>query len=227
MVRALEADVDDFLTKPFDAAELRARLRSGARVLDLQEGLLRTQEELRHLATHDQLTGIFNRPTIVESLERELTRAARERTPVSVAIADLDHFKRINDNYGHAAGDAVLAVAAARMRSVLRKYDAIGRYGGEEFLVVLPACDAAGAADVATRILKAVCEAPVDVAGGALGMAVSVGVSTTRSGTESAAELIAGADRALYRAKAAGRNRIEQFASSADLSRNTGTPGAT
>jgi diguanylate cyclase (GGDEF)-like protein len=215
MVTALEADIDDVLTKPFDAAELKARLRSGVRVLELQEGLLRKQEELRHLATRDHLTGILNRRTIVECAEVELKRGLRglhELSPLSIMIADLDRFKNINDTYGHATGDAVLVAAAECMRSVLRAHDVIGRYGGEEFLVVLPGCDVEAAAAVGKRLLTAVSDLRIPVADILLGVTISVGVATTRSGRESAAELIAAADRALYQAKAAGRNRLTQCA---------------
>ena len=212
MVRALDADVDDFLVKPFDASELRARLRSGTRVLDLQEGLLRVQDELRRLASYDHLTGILNRRTVVDCLQRELARSSRQRVPLSVLLADFDRFKDINDNYGHTTGDTVLAVASQRMRSVLRARDSMGRYGGDEFLIVLPGCDAITAADIATRARKAVCDCPTEADRPQLEMSISIGVTTTLSGTQSVAELIADADDALYRAKALGRNRIEQFA---------------
>lgn len=223
MVRALDADVDDFLAKPFDASELRARLRSGTRVLDLQEGLLRTQDELQRLASHDHLTDVLNRRTVVECLQRELTRSSRQRVPLSVLMADLDRFKHINDNYGHATGDTLLTVATQRMRSVLRAHDSIGRYGGDEFLVVLPECDAIAAADIATRIRKAVSDCPAETGRSQLEMSISIGVATTPSGTQSAAELIADADHAVYRAKALGRNRIEQIAEPADLSLEVAT----
>ncbi len=212
MVTALEADVDDFLVKPFDAAELKARLRSGLRVLELQEGLLHKQEALRQLATQDHLTGILNRRSVLERCEIELARSSRAGSPVSVLIADLDRFKSINDTYGHAAGDVVLVAAADRMRSVLRSHDAIGRYGGEEFLAVLPGCDAAAAATIAGRVLTAVSDERVKAGDLLLEITISIGVATTRSGEESTAALIASADRALYRAKAAGRNRMEQCA---------------
>ena len=209
MVTALDADVDDFLAKPFDTAELRVRLRSGARILDLQEGLLRSQEELRRLATHDHLTGTLNRRAIVDQLDVELKRASRNGTSVALILADLDHFKQINDEYGHSAGDAVLAEAAVRLRSVLRGHDVIGRYGGEEFLIVLPDCEPADAAAVAARACQAVSASPTESGGVPVRVTASAGVTTTRSGATTLRTLIDAADEALYRAKAAGRNRSE------------------
>ena len=148
MLVALEADVDDFLTKPLDVGELQARLRSGERLLALQENLLRAQEALRYQATHDHLTGLWNRVMVLEQLGVEITRA---KQTVAVMLADLDHFKQVNDTYGHPAGDAILCEAAVRLRHALRAYDSIGRYGGEEFLIVLPGCDTESAVVVAER----------------------------------------------------------------------------
>ena len=129
-------------------------------MLALQERLLVAQETLRHQATHDVLTGIWNRAMVVDQLERELARAGREGQSLAVILADLDHFKSVNDTYGHAAGDAVLREAAARMVGVPRRYDFVGRYGGEEFLVVLPNCELAEAAKVAERVRAAVAGRP-------------------------------------------------------------------
>jgi diguanylate cyclase (GGDEF)-like protein len=209
MVRALDGDVDDFLAKPFDIAELKARLRSGARILDLQEGLVRSREELRHLATHDHLTGTLNRRAVVDQLDIELRRASRDGTSVAVVIADLDHFKHVNDRYGHSAGDAVLVQAAVRIRSVLRGHDVIGRYGGEEFLIILPDCGPVEAVEAAARACQAVATSPTVTGDTLLSVTASAGIATTRSGATAVQKLIDAADKALYRAKAAGRNRIE------------------
>lgn len=209
MVEGLDAEADDFLTKPYDAVELRARLRSGERVLDLQEHLLQAQAALRHQATHDRLTGLWNRGMILDYLKRELSRARRESKPLGVLMADLDHFKRINDDHGHGVGDVVLREVGHRMRSVLRDYDAIGRYGGEEFLLVLIGAEARVAREVAERVRAAVQADPVRDGRLELAVSASLGAACTISVGFEPAALIQVADRALYRAKAAGRNRVE------------------
>ena len=208
MFSALDAGADDFLTKPLDNAELRARLHSGERVIGLQERLLEIQDQLRHQASHDYLTGLWNRRAIREHLEHELQRAAREHRPLAVAIADIDHFKQVNDFHGHAAGDDVLRETVIRMRSVMRSYEALGRYGGEEFLMILPGCEGQAALDLAERTRKAVAASPMD-AGGVRGpVTISLGVAWTGKGQADADALIQAADAALYRAKAAGRNCV-------------------
>jgi diguanylate cyclase (GGDEF)-like protein len=207
-VAAFEAGVDDFLSKPLDVARLQARLRVGERVLDLQSKLLEIQEVLRHQATHDHLTGLWNRRMILDVLDRELNRASHQGEPIAVALADIDHFKQINDAHGHGAGDEVLKAAAERMRSAIRRYDAIGRYGGEEFLLVLPNCPAPDALDVVERARRAVGAAAIDAAGSPLEVSISAGVAWTNGTTDSAA-IVHAADEALYRAKEGGRNRVE------------------
>jgi len=209
MVAALDAGVDDFLTKPLDSSELRARLHSGERVLALQERLLETQAALRHQATHDYLTGLWNRRMILEELTRQLNRAAHEGRPFAVAIADLDHFKQINDTHGHGTGDAVLLTAAQRIRSVLRDYDAVGRLGGEEFLLLLPGCDNEGAWQIAERARAAVAAEPMGGPVVPIPMSLSLGVAAAKVGTRAdATALIEAADAAMYRAKANGRNQV-------------------
>ena len=206
---ALDAEVDDFLTKPLDQPELRVRLRSGARVVDLQSRLLETQKAFQHQATHDVLTGLGNRRMILDELTAELGRATRDGRALSIAIGDLDRFKEINDTFGHATGDLVLEIAAKRLQSVLRTYDAVGRLGGEEFLLLLPGCEQVEAREIAERARVAVSREPIAGPSGPIPISISLGVAsrTSRETTE-AVTLVAAADMALYRAKAGGRNRV-------------------
>ncbi len=152
LIEGMEAGADDYLTKPFNAQELRVRLRAGHRILKLQEELMRAREAMRMQATHDGLTGLYNRSTILEKLDEEFSRAQRSGLPVSVVMVDIDRFKQVNDTEATWSGDAVLREAAQRLKAAARRYDAVGRYGGEEFLVVLPGSDAAAAAAQAERL---------------------------------------------------------------------------
>ena len=210
LVAAFDAEVDDFITKPYEPVELRARLRSGERVLALQATLLQAQSLLQHQATHDSLTGLWNRGMVHQQLELELKRTARSGEPVAVIMADLDRFKQVNDEHGHAAGDAVLYEASARMRAVLRDHDGLSRYGGEEFLILLPRTTRETALTVAERVRTAVAATPVTTGGKALTITISMGLATTAQSPAVVDALIADADAALYRAKAAGRNRVAE-----------------
>jgi len=210
VIEGLEAGADDYVTKPFDQNELNVRLRAGRRIVELQAELLKTREELREQATHDSLTRIWNRPAILEILQREVERAVRENVPVSVVMVDLDHFKAINDSHGHVAGDAVLCEAVRRMQISMRRYDAIGRYGGEEFVVVLPATNLEGAHAVAEAIRTALAEQALPHPRSGVGplVTMSIGIATAvPDAGNSIEDLIAAADRALYAAKSAGRDR--------------------
>jgi two-component system cell cycle response regulator len=210
IIEGLDAGADDYLTKPFDPHELQVRLRTGMRIVTLQAELIEAREALRIQATHDPLTGVWNRRAIIEMFGNELARSRREELPVAVAIADLDHFKRINDTYGHVVGDTALCEAVSRMRALLRPYDAIGRYGGEEFLIVLPGCTPQDAFRLAERLCIGMSQEPIKIPGGTLEVTSSIGVAASDTiAVLDAMALIRAADAALYRAKAGGRNRVE------------------
>ncbi|HUF66090.1 MAG TPA: diguanylate cyclase, partial [Gemmatimonadaceae bacterium] len=210
MITALDSGVDDFLTKPFRLGELRARLRSGTRVLELQSGLLDAQEALRHHATLDHLTGLWNRRMILEQLDRELSRVLREKCSLTVAMVDIDRFKAINDTHGHAAGDAVIRDTAAAIRSQLRDYDVVGRYGGEEFLLLLPGCGPESGRMIADRVRERIEAVPTLYGALTLSVTASFGLASTKVAGMEPSSLIKAADSALYRAKSNGRNRVEE-----------------
>ncbi len=210
IVTGMEAGADDYITKPFKAGELRVRLRAGRRIIELQNELIEAREVLREKATHDPLTGLWNHEEILVILDRELSRAERDNGCVSVIMADLDHFKTVNDTHGHLAGDVVLRLASRRMLSLVRDYDSIGRYGGEEFLIVLPGCDGVSALDLAERLRLSICGAGMDTADGMIPVTISLGVAMSGKWSFCNPEgLVRTADLALYRAKANGRNRVE------------------
>jgi len=212
LVAGMEAGADDYMTKPFKPAELTARLRSGQRVLDLQRELLAAQAQLQILANHDSLTSLWNRRMILARLQEELARTRRESNSVGAILLDIDHFKRINDALGHAQGDEVLLQVAKRLTKTIRPYDSVGRYGGEEFLIVAAHCNMAETFKLAERVRSTLCSAPVQSSGGPIEVTASFGVSATTVGEElDPKTLIGAADRALYRAKESGRNRVEWF----------------
>jgi diguanylate cyclase (GGDEF)-like protein len=209
IIEGLEAGADDYITKPFDLQELKARLRAGKRILELQEQLVTAREQLRVQATHDSLTGLFNRMAILEALDREVTRSIREKKPIAVIMADLDHFKDINDTHGHQAGDVVLRETARRMSASLRAYDSVGRYGGEEFLMVVPGSGLDAALELAERLRQGVSAEPVCVDAAMISTTVSLGLAVSTAENCRPDQLLYQADEALYAAKRAGRNRIE------------------
>jgi two-component system cell cycle response regulator len=216
IIQGLDAGADDYLVKPCNPLELKVRLRAGRRVIELQEQLVSARETLRFEAMHDSLTQLLNRRATLEQLEREIVRAARRGAPLTVVMADLDHFKTVNDTYGHAVGDVVLRETARRLKLAVRAYDTVGRLGGEEFVLVLPECDANVGQTIADRLCRQIGDTLFTTPSGGVPVTISIGVAASdqRAGA-SGAELIRAADSALYMAKRSGRNR-SALATSAD-----------
>ena len=203
LVEAMAAGADDYIAKPPDNNELEMRLRAGKRIVKLQD-------ELRHQTTHDFLTGLLNRFAIMAILEKEINRSKRNGSSLSLAIADIDKFKSVNDTFGHQAGDAVLCEVADRMTYSLRSYDAVSRYGGEEFLLVFPECNEKDAVIIAEKVRLSVSDKPVIIPEGTLSVTASFGVTTINpSDGIDVDTMIRIADEALYSAKSNGRNRVE------------------
>jgi two-component system cell cycle response regulator len=206
MLGGLEAGADDYLIKPVDPSELCARLRTGQRIVELQDQLLASHRLLRQQVARDGLTGLWNRNTVLELLDAELDRSRREGHPLTILMADIDHFKGINDTFSHLAGDQVLRQTAQRLLAGLRPYDCVGRYGGEEFLAVLPGCDADAGLALAERLRRCVAEEPMQDEGRDIPVTLSLGAAAW-DGKMPATALLRWADETLYRAKRAGRNR--------------------
>jgi len=208
IITGLEAGADDYITKPFNIKEFEARLKIGKRIIDLQHQLLRTQEKLYKIAIHDSLTGLLNRREITRILKERFIQAQREKHPIGTIILDIDHFKKVNDNHGHQIGDTVLVEVAQRLQGDLRPYDKIGRYGGEEFLVILPNCDKASTRQVAERLRRTICQTTFNTGNRAINISISLGGAVAEGPHHiSMDELLRLSDVALYRAKNNGRNR--------------------
>ncbi len=211
IVSGLDAGADDYITKPFDADELQVRMRTGKRILYLQDQLIAAREALREQATHDSLTGLWNRAAILDTLGGELARRKRLGGALGVVLVDLDYFKRLNDQHGHPVGDAVLSAVANTMCASTRPYDSVGRLGGEEFLIVLPGCDRMNAISHAERMRCAISRIAMPAANGhPISVTASLGVAVVGDDCDAtASDLISQADAAMYQAKDKGRNRVE------------------
>lgn len=201
LIQGLNSGADDYITKPFDLLELKARLNAGRRIIELHR-LLKKQ------ATFDWLTGLLNRRSILELAEKEYLRAIRENKPLGLLLLDIDDFKKINDTFGHHGGDIILAEVSHRLQKKVRAYDKIGRYGGDEILIVVPNCYHSELETMADRLRHSVQEEPIIFNNQSLTITISAGgVSNDNHSSFSITELIIFCDHALYQAKKLGRNR--------------------
>ena len=208
-VEGLELGADDYITKPFQYPELLARIRAGKRIVDLQKELLETNKRLELLSITDGLTKLHNHRYFQDELARAFEESQRYQRPLSLAMIDIDFFKKVNDTYGHATGDAVLKVVARLFMDSIRSTDIAARYGGEEFAVIMPETDMADALSFAEKIRQLVAETPLETDQGELRVTVSIGVSAVpHPKIHSPIELIEDADESLYAAKESGRNRV-------------------
>ncbi|MFC1747854.1 diguanylate cyclase [Pseudomonadota bacterium] len=209
LIIGMEAGADDYVAKPFNPDELKMRLRAGRRILELHEQLLGARNILKIQAMHDPLTAAMNRGGITDALTQELDRSQREKSEFSVVMLDLDYFKRVNDTYGHIAGDKVLNETVKRLRANIRIYDSLGRYGGEEFLIIMPNTDRSNAMKQAERVRRAISDEPMDTSEGIFNVTISIGVHVFNpQNGDDAESAIKSADQALYEAKNAGRNCV-------------------
>jgi len=212
-VSGMQSGADDYLVKPPDFNELTLRLGPARRIVAIETELLRVKEELKVRATRDALTSLWNRSATMELLAREMSRSQREHAPMGLVLADLDFFKRVNDTHGHLVGDSVLRETAIRMLGTVRPYDAVGRYGGEEFLIILPGCDLEVATQKAEMLRHSVADAPMHVGASTVDLTASFGVTAINGEPAMPPEVIIDrADDALYKAKHAGRNCVVPLA---------------
>jgi two-component system cell cycle response regulator len=207
VIAGLDAGANDYLSKPFDVGELRARVEVGRRMVEMQDAVIETREALAHQATHDVLTGMLNRRAILDRLREELARVGRHGDSLAIGMCDIDHFKLVNDTHGHLTGDDVLCDLAKMLDENLREYDAVGRMGGEEFLVIAPMKAGMACMSMFTRLCARVAQSPMPTRAGDVPITISIGVARVAA-ESSVDEALAVADAALYRAKDAGRNCV-------------------
>ena len=220
IIKGMEYGADDYVIKPYSPQELRLRIKAGVRIIELQSAMIAAKEMEEHLSRTDPLTGTLNRRAILEYVEKEMSRAARKREPLSLSILDIDFFKKVNDTYGHAAGDSVLIECVLRIEKALRKYDMVGRVGGEEFMVLLPDTEEEAASIVCEKIRKVISSGSFDFKGKHIEITASQGVATWDE-ICSIDDFIACVDDALYMAKKKGRDRVETY--NMKIKQTTGT----
>jgi diguanylate cyclase (GGDEF)-like protein len=209
VITGLTAGADDYITKPFNIPELKIRLKIGSRIIKLQQQLLESKRKIQEIAIHDSLTTLLNRTEIVRILSEAFEQTRREKKPLGAIMLDIDHFKKINDNFGHQTGDSVLTEIAIRLKENIRPYDKIGRYGGEEFLVVLPNCGLIEVAQIAERLRVSICKKKIKTENQLLNISISLGCTSLENpNISSPKELMNISDHALYEAKKEGRNRV-------------------
>jgi two-component system cell cycle response regulator len=211
LAKALELGVNDYLMRPVDRHELLARMRTQVRRKKYQDRLRANYRRSLSLAVTDGLTELYNRRYLATHLDAQVNHARRKGKPLAALMIDIDHFKKVNDTYGHACGDEVLRETARRISENVRSFDTVARYGGEEFAVVMPDTDPEAAAAVAERLRVMISATPVKVIEPAaiVPVTASIGIGTAEPGSEvSAGELLERADEALYAAKNGGRNQV-------------------
>lgn len=209
VVLGLESGADEYLTKPFNSRELIARVASGLRILRLEEQLMHARKQMEVLAMHDSLTGLLNRRAINEFAEGEFSMASRKNRALSIIMVDVDYFKSVNDRFGHKVGDHTLQNVAEILTMSLRSYDRAGRWGGEEFILILPDTQINGAIIVAERLRVRVEEMVIPLENGeSFSVHISLGAACNTGQFQSLVKLIDASDQALYQAKQTGRNRV-------------------
>ncbi|MBU0681279.1 MAG: diguanylate cyclase [Proteobacteria bacterium] len=210
IIQGMDAGADDYITKPFYPHELEVRLRAGQRIVGLNRELLAARNALKEQASRDALTGLLNRRAIMERLDQEMVRRTRQGKGLCVGIMDIDHFKKVNDTYGHNVGDEVLLGTAQRIQAALRPYDSIGRYGGEEFLIIMADTSCDETYKHFERLRRTLADLPLETGKGPIAITASFGVGMSGSDQSIEPEQLIGiADIALYKAKERGRNRVE------------------
>lgn len=203
IIAGLDAGADDYITKPYDSVELKVRLRNGNRIIELEDRRIAS-------AVTDHMTQLWNRTKIREFLNEEVDRSNRNGSSLGVLWADIDRFKQINDTYGHIVGDQVITELAKRLANSMRRYDKIGRFGGDEFLAVFPTCRQDNIEVIGNRLCRAANSSDVKTDAGHLNVTISVGGTSSEFYPQlSPDELIEASDRALYLAKNAGRNQVK------------------